>query len=579
MTTSLVELLRDALTSPTFWNVSATCAALMTACGCGCRGGNKDDDGDDSDDADADADFNFNLSADQLREYDEFVAQTDARIEELVAALDEAPENADELESELIQAFLTRAVRRQEEGEVDGASDDYAAAFERLENRLDANGESVETLKTLAAARLNYAILLNDEGELEDAEEQYVKAAEANARLVEFGDREARLDLVGVKLNRAAIFFEVGRRADAFDLLDEAAEEFQTLADAEPTANAEALFYLAKALVTKADFLRASFDADETDTPEAEEANALTRRAIDVYRQLVAGGQTEYKRDLADALTLYVANAPTRSAADLDETLAMLAEACGCYESAIACGETDACVDLFDATMQRAELLYNDDRTDEAAKIYDDVLDTFEDFANSDETPLLEGLAIAAQRRALVRKAAGNTKNLIADLTRAIELQTRVADDLIGTLRGEESHSCGGGCCGGHKHDDASHSCGCGHNHDDASHSCGGGCCGGHKHEHDENGCGCGGCGHSCDGAERRFLVDRWATDNFAALTECLFERACAYLEKRDSTAALADCLAADELDKAYRAALRDGEKLTSEALPKLRELKASLRG
>ena len=69
MTTSLVELLRDALTSPTFWNVSATCAALMTACGCGCRGGNQDDDGDDdSDDADADADFNFNLSADQLRE-------------------------------------------------------------------------------------------------------------------------------------------------------------------------------------------------------------------------------------------------------------------------------------------------------------------------------------------------------------------------------------------------------------------------------------------------------------------------------------------------------------------------------
>ena len=560
MTTSLVELLRDALTSPTFWNVSATCAALMTACGCGCCGGNKDDDGDDSDDADADADFNFNLSADQLREYDEFVAQTDARIEELVAALDEAPENADELESELIQAFLTRAVRRQEEGEVDGASDDYAAAFERLEARLEANAESVETLKTLAAARLNYAILLNDEGELEDAEEQYVKAAEANARLVEFGDREARLDLVGVKLNRAAIFFEVGRQADAFDLLDEAAEEFQKLADAEPTANAEALFYLAKSLVTKADFLRASLEADETEGPEAEEANALTRRAIDVYRQLVAGGQTDYKRDLADALTLYVANAPTRSAEDLDETLAMLAEACGCYESAIACGEPEACVDLFDATMQRAELLYNADRTDEAAKIYDDVLDTFEDFANSDETPLLEGLAIAAQRRALIRKAAGATKNLIADLTLAIELQTRVADDLIGTLRGEESHSCGCGGCGGHKHDAESHGCGCGGEHE---HGCGGDC---------------GGCGHSCDGAERRFLVDRWATDNFAALTECLFERACAYLEKRDSTAALADCLAADELDKAYRAALRDGEKLTSEALPKLRELKASLR-
>ena len=570
MTTSLLDLLRDALTSPTFLNVSATCAALMTACGCGCCGGKKDDDGDDDSD-DADADFNFNLSADQLREYDEFVAQTDARIEELVAALEEAPENADELESELIQSFLTRAVRRQEEGEVDGASDDYAAAFERLENRLEANGESVETLKTLAAARLNYAILLNDEGELEDAEEQYVKAAEANAKLVEFGDREARLDLVGVKLNRAAIFFEVGRQADAFDLLDEAAEEFQTIADAEPTANAEALFYLAKSLVTKADFLRASSDADETEGPEAEEANALTRRAIDVYRQLVAGGQTDYKRDLADALTLYVANAPKRDA-DLDETLAMLAEACGCYESVIACGEPEACVDLFDATMQRAELLYDAERTNEAAKIYDDVLDTFEDFANSDETPLLEGLAIAAQRRAVIRKAAGNAKNLIADLTLAIELQTRVADDLIGTLRGEESHSCGGGCCGGHKHDDASHSCGCGHNHDAESHSCGGEC------KHDENGCSCGGCGHSCDGAERRFLVDRWATDNFVALTECLFERACAYLEKRDSTAALADCLAADELDKAYRAALRDGEKLTSEALPKLRELKASLR-
>lgn len=565
MTTSLVDLLRDALSSPIFWNVSASCAALMAACGCGC-GGKKDDADDDSDDANAD--LNFNLSADQLREYEEFVAQTDARIEELVAALDETPlpKNAGELENDLIQAFLTRAVRRQEEGDVDGATDDYAAAFERLETRLEANGESLETLKTLAAARLNYAILLNDEGELEDADAQYVKAAEANAKLVDFGDREARLDLVGVKLNRAAIFFEAGRRADSFDLLDEASEEFQALADAEPTANAEALFYLAKSLVTKADFLRASLGEEDAEGPEVDEANELTRRAIDVYRRLVAAGQTEYKRDLADALTLYVANAPTRGANALDETLAMLAEACGCYESVIACGEPDACVDLFDASTQRAELLYNADRTDEAVKIYDEILDTFEDFANSDETPLLEGLAVARQRRALIRKAAGNTKNLIADLTAAIELQTRVADELIGTLRGETGgHSCGCGSCGHSDDENGGHSCGCG--------SCG--------HSDDENGghsCGCGSCGHSCDDAERRFLVDRWANDNFAALTECLFERACARLEERDSTAALADCLAADELDKAYREALRDGEKLTSEALPKLRELKASLR-
>ncbi len=582
MTFSMQTLL-DAVASPAFWNICATFAALTVAgCGCGRCGGDSADDSDDED-GDEDGDFgaDFNLSADDLREYDEYVEQENARIAELWETLEDySGDDAQELENELVQALLARAVRRQEEGEVEASGDDYAAAFERIANYGAQYGESIELLRTLAAARLNYAILLNDEGELSDADAEYRKAAETIGKLVELGDRDAKLDAVGVELNRAAILFETGRQAESFETLDDAAEAFQKLADEEPIKRDEALFYLAKTLSTKADFVRSTLDEENDD---ATEANDLTRRAAEIYRRLVAGGHTEYKRDLADALVAGVATDPTRSKEDLERAIAELAEAGRLYEAVVACGENDACVDLFETSTRRAELLERADRSKEAVELCDSILETFEDFKNSDELPLLEGLAETFQRRARLRKeAAGYTKKVVADLTGALELQLRVADSLIETLRDDDGdsdgaeHSCGCGSCGGHKgHSCGGDGCGCGGHKE---HSCGCGHCGGEDARGAEHSCGCGSCGGSCDGAERKFFVERWANENYDAILTLFFDRACAYLELRETTLALGDCLAADDLDRAYRAALREGETLTSDACSKLRELKASLR-
>lgn len=550
----------DALTSPVGLQIAASCGAVLGACRCcGHNHSHENDDAfddkldDDLTDKDQDAeepDFNFNFSREDLREYEEFVKQTDERIVELVDQLDsDESTSSQEIETELIGLYLSRASRLQEEGETERATDDYAAAFDRIARYTDAYGESVDVLKQESAARLNYAIMLNDEDELDEAEEEYCKAAETMEKLVGYGDEEAKVDRVGVLLNRASIYFERGRKAESFNMLDEAAEEFQKLAETSSTLETEISFYLAKTWTTKADFLRATVEDEENaDQPTLAEAREAYRRAINVYRALIGAGRTEYKRDFADALVSFAAIALQRNKEEIEATLNALVEACDAYESVVAYGENDACVELFDATMQQGELLLKLERDEEAAALYDDVLETFEQFEESDELPLMEGMAIARQRRATIRKNKITTKKLIDDLTKAIVLQTRIADSLIESLRGEEHNADGCDRC-----DCDEHGCSC------------------------ETGCGC--CGHSgeCDDTERKFLIEKWVRDNYRALTECLYARACAYLETQNAANARADCVAAEQLGKAYRAVLRDGESIDSEFEGKIRDLKLAL--
>ncbi len=531
--TYLMQTLADASTSAAL----LTLAALSTAVLATLEGSNTNDE------EDFEPDFNLHFSKEELRAYNENVEQTDARIAELVETLDATPGNAREIEEELVALYLARAARLQEEGENEAATDDYFAAFGRMEELVDAYGESVDLLKQLAAARLNYAILLNDSGDLDEADRQYQLSAEANEKLVAFGDAEAKLDLVGLKLNRAAIAFEKGNRSESLDALDETIEEFQRIAETDPSRDDDALFYLAKALVAKADFLRDALDEEDVESPEAEEARESIKRAVDVYRALVNSGRANYKRDLADGLVSWIAASPKRSKEDLVDAIDALTEACRAYESVVGCGETDAIVDLFDATMQRAELLLRAEREKEALAIYDYVVDTYKDFGDSDELPLLEGLAVAYQRRAQLRKKQVKPDKTIDDLNKAIGFQMKIADDLIASLKEEDDRD----------HRDHER-CGCG--------DC--------DHEHcDYEHCGCGDCG----GAGRKFLVEKWVNDNFRALTECLWERAVASLEKKDSGSARGDCLSAAAVERAYRKVLRKDEKLDLEFANMLRDM------
>ncbi len=553
----------DALTSPVGLQIAASCGAVLGACRCCGHNHSRQDDDDkldadfeDEDQDEEEPDFNFNFSREDMREYEEFVKQTDERIVELVDQLDSNESTStQEIETELIGLYLSRASRLQEEGVTERATDDYAAAFDRIACYTHAYGESVDVLKQESAARLNYAIMLNDEGELDEAEEEYCKAAETMEKLVGYGDEEAKVDRVGVLLNRASIYFERGRKAESFNMLDEAAEEFQKLAETSNALETDVSFYLAKTWTTKADFLRATVDDEENaDQPILAEAREAYQRAINVYRALIRAGHSEYKRDFADALVSFAAIALQRDKEEVEATLNALVEACDAYESVVAYGEHDACVELFDATMQRGELLLKAEREEEAAALYDGVLETFDQFEESDELPLMEGMAIAHQRRATIRKNKITTKKLIDDLTKAIVLQTRIADSLIESLRGEEHNA------------DGCDRCDC----DENGCSCETGCgCGG--------GCGCGRHSGECDDTERKFLIEKWGRDNYRALTECLYARACAYLETQNAANARADCVAAEQLGKAYRAVLRDGESIDSEFEGKIRDLKLAL--
>ena len=658
--TNLLQSLSELLTSfdLTFLTLLA-CAPLFAGCcgGCGHCGGHNDEDGDaqpeedendvddeeDEDDEDATADFNLGFSKEDLDDYNDHLKQTNERINELVEDLDGEPDGTrKDKEEELVKLYLHRAALLQEEGETDEALNNYNAAFERLNEYVESYGESRDTLQTLADGRLGLGILYNEESRFSDADEEYERAGAAYEKLVALGSKQAKLDLIGVSINRAGVAFAQRRRSDSLNMLDEASENLEKLAETSGS-DAEVLYYLGKVHSLKAEFLREELEEEDLESPDALEALENRKKASQYYRVLVASGNDNYRQEFAECLVELARTTPNREKNDLTDSINVLAEACQAYErvlhSAKMANDAEGLSvfpDLLDATMLRGELLTRAERTKEAASLYDGVIDIFGSFESSDEWPLLENLALAYQNRAILRKETAKVDTRINDLSKAIELQSRIADVLINTLkeRGDEeedSCKCGCGCgcgpdcdCGCQegkecacKHDgkDGSCKCGCGcssdcdcgcqegkectckHDDKDGSCKCGCGCssdcqCGCQegkecacKHDDKDGSCKCGcedcddedecGCGCGCCGEEeRKFLIKRWVNSNFRSLTQSLWERAQAYQEKKDTSSAIHDCMLAETIEKAYRSVLREGETLDDEFSRELREFR-----
>ena len=543
---SLAILLQDSYLLAVLTTLVASCAAVALA---------KIDDESDDDDA------NFNFSADALREYQELVAETDARIAELADQLDSDDcDNRGEALEELAQCYLQNAARAQEEGDSERAADYYAAAFARFEELLEEFGEERDILRNFAAGQLNYAILLNDDGEIDAADDAYLAAQKTTQKLVDMGDQEALLDRAGIKLNRASLAFERDERDKSFQMLDETAQEFQAFIAGPMSQNPEAYYYLAKTYMTKASFLLSILHDPKMTSPEAVEARELITRGIEAFRTLVNAGHTQYKRELADALVSVVEAHVFVEKSEMERALDALDEAKTLYEACVAIGENDACPDLFNVVMTRADLLERLERDEEAAALYDYAIDSFATLAETEELPLVEGVAHAFHRRAVLRKSPKTRKSLLSDLDHAIHLYLQVADSLIYSLS-DEDEGCGCGHCG---HDHSDHECGCGCEHDE--HGCDCGC----DHDAEDGcGCGCGGCGEH----ERRFLIDRWVSENYRDLMDAYYERIKAHMEDGNPKFAQDDCVAAMRLHAAYHKVLREDETLESDEYKSIRQI------
>ena len=550
-----------------------------------------DDDFDDDEDL-----FDFGVSREDFEEYDAQTRETIARVETLREKLENATDDRKEIAEELTTLQLGLAARSQEEGDESAAFGYYEEAFEAYSDYVEAGGCSRDVLKKVAAGRLSYAVLLYESGDSEKADEEYLRAQSENEKLIEFGDREARVDYLGIDLNRASIIFARGDANAAFELLDKTIAELKKLV-ADPDYNRyEVPYCLAKAQMSKGLLLRSTLD-DDLDRPEAAEAREAYEGAITTFRALVEdGGETQYRRELADALVESMAVNPIRSREDAEGAIALLKEAGDAYRKCVILGESDACVDFFEASLERAKLLMSIDCDDAAFSLYDSIIEAFDNLADSDELPLLEGLATAYQNRAKLRKGDGKDvfKKKLDDLNLAIELQTKIADDLVATLQEENDGCCCGGhghghdhdgCCGGHGYGHDHDGCCGGHGHEhDHNGCCGGhghdhghdGCCGGHGHEHDHDGC-CGGHGHGASSAERQFFVEHWVSDNYVALMECLFDRANVHLELGDRDGARADCDLAETITKQYRSVLKENETLDDETFEQIRQMRRAL--
>ena len=553
-------------------SLTCACVGLAAHCGCGhCHDHDRDhdrdrdvDDEEDDEEEFGDDPFNINITRQQLMEYDSIIAQANERIEELVQALDAAaPGDRFETLDELTTLYLQRAAREHEEGEFDKAEDDYGAAFSFFFELFQENDLNLEATRRYAAGRLNYAIMLNDAGRLEEAEDAYEEAYEATERLLELGDRSALLDLAGTKLNLASVRFELGESARALNELDEVAEEFQKLVDGEMSQNPEARFYLAKTYSLKASLLVAK-QGEEPDASETEEANDAFRRATEEYRILVDAGYAQYSRELAEELLKWAQHGEAKDREDLENRVRWLTEAIERFDGAVGVGETNSAGDLFDALLALGETLIALDRYEAAEKVYDRIIEAFDEYGNSDEIQLVDGVATARLERALLRKKNVSKEETLADLARAVELESRICVSITDSLS-DKGCGCGEHGCGYERDEerecdhDGDH-CHCGHDHCDC--------------DHDECGCGC------CEedfGSARQFLIENWATENFNALCRAVYERVAIHLELGDREAARNDLVDARGARKLYDAALRDGESIESEWYDRILDVAASL--
>ena len=528
---------------------------------------------DQDDEFDEDDPFDFKVSRDALEEYQTYLNESKERLAALDKKLKDATENGDarkELLEEKISIQLGLAAHAQESGAETEAFDNYEKAFADYDAYLASGGDLQNLLKKVAAGRLSYAVALYENGDNENADKEYVRARKENEELAQLGDREARVDMLGIDLNRASILFADGDRKSSFELLDETIAELKKLVEDPDYLRYEVPPCLAKAYLSKGWSLRSTLDEDDDlERPEAVEASEAYENAIKVYRTLVEdGGETQYRRELADALVESLSVKPQHSQEDLEDAAFRLKEAGDAYQKCVILGENDACVDFFEVSLERAKILMKLERNEGAFKLYDSIIDAFDNLEDSDELPILEGLAVAYQNRAKLRNAKEREdfKKNFDDLSKAIELQVKIANDLVATLAEDE-----GGCCGGHGHEH-DHEGGCcgGHGHGHDHEGC---CCGGHGHEHDHEGCCCGR-EHGVGSAERQFFIKHWVADNYAALMECLFERARVRLELNDRDGALGDCMLAEDISDQYRSVLREGEELDDEPLEQIRSLK-----
>ncbi|MCF0233443.1 MAG: hypothetical protein HUK22_00530 [Thermoguttaceae bacterium] len=552
--TSIYNALAEAFASPAFWNICAAFGACaVAACKCGKHGCEDDDrDGDChcGDDCDCgghchcgcgedDPDFAYNM-----REYEDFVAQLAARVEELrrdVAGFKGDPAVKSELVEELAGAILSQAEISCEGGDWDDAEAKFLDAFQVLESAIAEGASSVSARRLYGDSRLRYGVVLEDAGEIEKAEAQFADAREIYESLCESGDSGARLDLAGLRLNVAGIKYERGETAFAMDELDAVAKDFRQiaadLAESDPERAADARHYAAKTLATKADFMRSLGE-------DSEEANALTRQAIAQFRECVAAGDERHVRDLADSLVAAVSSTEVSEPEQIDALLADLDEARGFYEKAMASGESDAVVDLFDAETLRGDILTCADRTTDAYRFYKDFVEEFAEFESSDQFAIIMGFAVANNRLGRLEMELGRGNSSIPRFEKALELAQKLAE-FIRTMFGD-GENCDGECddCGG-RHDEG---CGCG--------------------------CGCG----RVDEESRAEILETTAQEVYDLTLKCYFDLAFAHSTQGKGAEARALCVEAEKFDKEFRAILRPGETLTSEFRAKIRDLKAVVR-
>lgn len=552
---TFAQTLADLLLSPMTLNSMLALAALMAL------NADHDPSPDDNDDDDLDDDYSdledepdFTFSQNDIKELKKQFAEINERIDAINSSLarETDAEKRQNLELELIRYYLTKAaleVEFEEDLEEQGLQDyqtllEKIAAFEKLYG-----DESRDFLKQKALAYLNYGILLYDRGDFQGADQNYIVAGLTNDKLASFGDEEAALDAVGVTLNRATLLFELGNHEQAYEMLDAAIVEFQKVASSDSRFRNEASYYLAKTYMTKCDYLRGQDD-------NAPEANEAAQNASAVYRSLIESGNTQYKRDYADALLTFVLTASEEQKNELDELLEALNQARQAYETVIAHGETDACVDLFDVFATRGDLLFNAQQNDEALNTYNALLESFSILKSTDELPILEGLAVAMHRRAQLRKETAKTQELLKDLEEATTLQLRISEELMETLEEKHDHD---HCC--HTHDEGRE-----HKHECCGHGCG------HDHDAEEHGgcqCGCDGCGE-LGPAARKFFVERWAQENYDEIMQLFYWRAQLYLENGNHDAAREAVATALAVRRAYQRVLKDGETLQSDRDPLL---------
>jgi tetratricopeptide (TPR) repeat protein len=306
-----------------------------------------------------------------------------------------------------------------------------------------AQGEDAAVRQQLGNVYLNWAVAVNDDGDMTSAVGLYQKAAETLKPLDESGDGEAKYDIAGIKLNLGIAYRELGEFEKAKASLEEAFLAYRAV---EKIGVFDTRFYMAKVSVQQGNVLHEIGESTDTVIDAYNRAMRLLVEVIEDQQQ------PELERDLANVLldrcmVMYEDWLHQKFESEeernkkIGDVLLDIGRGIELLDKQYKSGNEEARCDLFYAVTLQGKILCDAEQYGEAKKALDRAIGEFTDLCEGNDIVFPMQLAMAYAHRAVVQMGLGAKDLAEKDCQKGSELINKLlqssdgADEEIQELR------------------------------------------------------------------------------------------------------------------------------------------------